>query len=55
MGPSEKAGKKVSAPTIRMTLTRRMEKSGPVTGKVPAGLGGQGAMFRVLGQDLKLV
>ena len=33
---SDSAGKKVSAPTIRMTPTSRPTKSGVVTGKVPA-------------------
>src|ERR1700749_1412443 len=35
MGPSESAGKKVSAPTMRMTPTSRVVNSGVVTGKVP--------------------
>ena len=39
MGPSAKAGKKVSAPTMTTTPTSRKEKSGPVTGKVPADSG----------------
>ena len=38
-GPSEKAGKKVNAPTIRITPTSRKLKSGPVTGNVPADSG----------------
>src|SRR5215471_24157 len=35
IGPRLSAGKNVSAPTMRMTLTRRPVKSGVVTGKVP--------------------
>ena len=35
MGPNERAGKKVNAPTIRTVPTRRPEKSGPDTGKLP--------------------
>ena len=36
IGPSDRAGKKVSAPTIRMTPISSTTKSGVVTGKVPA-------------------
>ena len=36
MGPSESAGKKVSAPTMTMTEVSSTVKSGVVTGKVPA-------------------
>src|SRR5437899_4180117 len=35
MGPRLSAGKKVSAPTIKMTDTSSTLKSGPVIGKVP--------------------
>src|SRR5260221_551383 len=36
MGPRLRTGKKVSAPTMRTVETRSVEKSGVVTGKVPA-------------------
>src|SRR6185369_9238572 len=36
IGPSESAGKNVSAPTITITPTSRPAKSGPCVGKVPA-------------------
>src|SRR5277367_2997206 len=39
MGPRLKAGKKVSAPTIKMVQISRTLKSGPVTGKVPSEAG----------------
>src|ERR1700743_96210 len=35
IGPSESAGKNVSAPTMRITPTSRVVNSGVVTGKVP--------------------
>ncbi len=35
MGPSESAGKKVRAPTMRMTPTSSTVNSGVCTGKVP--------------------
>src|SRR5256885_17045909 len=35
IGPRLRAGKKVSAPTIRMTPTSSAENNGVVTGKVP--------------------
>ena len=39
IGPSESAGKNVSAPTIRTTPTSSTTNSGVVTGKVPADSG----------------
>ena len=36
IGPSESAGKKVSAPTSKIVPTSNVVKSGPETGKVPA-------------------
>src|SRR3984893_13876502 len=36
IGPRLSAGKKVNAPTITITLTSSVEKSGVVTGKVPS-------------------
>src|ERR1700722_9806889 len=39
IGPRLKAGKNVRAPTIKIVETRRMVKSGPVTGKVPKDAG----------------
>jgi hypothetical protein len=38
-GPSERAGKNVSAPTITITPTSRLTNSGPWVGKVPAETG----------------
>src|ERR1700761_3365000 len=42
MGPSESAGKNVSAPTIRITPVSRMVKRDEFTGKVP---GDGGTLF----------
>src|SRR5579859_3746379 len=39
MGPRLKAGKNVSAPTIKIVETSKIVKSGPVTGKVPRDAG----------------
>src|SRR5215468_6291363 len=39
IGPRLNAGKKVSAPTIRIVETSKPLKSAPVTGKVPADAG----------------
>ena len=39
MGPSESAGKNVSAPTTITVATRRPTKSGPCVGNVPADVG----------------
>src|SRR5262245_47122764 len=39
MGLSERTGKKVSAPTMRITPMSSPTKSGPSTGKVPGPLG----------------
>src|SRR5262249_25413090 len=39
MGPSAKAGKNVSAPTITITPTSSTTNTGPVTGNVPADSG----------------
>ena len=36
IGPSESAGKKVSAPTSKIVPTSNVVKSGPETGNVPA-------------------
>jgi hypothetical protein len=36
MGPRLRAGKNVSAPTIKMVDTSSVANSGPVTGKVPS-------------------
>lgn len=35
MGPKDKAGKNVSAPTIKTTITKNMIKSGVWVGSVP--------------------
>ena len=44
MGPSERTGKNVSAPTIRITPINSTVNTGPVVGKVPA-LGGATFFF----------
>ena len=36
MGPKDKAGKNVSAPTIKTTITKNMINSGVCVGNVPA-------------------
>src|ERR1039458_8349212 len=46
MGPSESAGKNVSAPTIRMTPTSQATNSAPCVGKVPT------EMFETMQQQL---